>query len=111
VQPRGAQDLGPFRAVAVTLLDPVPALSTFVSMSSGGASCTAPAAGQVGTITCNLGKMASGASATVSITVKVSGSSNKESITNTAVASSPSFDPNPANNSATVTAQIFGNRK
>jgi len=111
VQPRGAQDLGPFRAVAVTLLDPVPALSTFVSMSSGGASCTAPAAGQVGTITCNLGNMASGASATVTITVKVAGSTNKTSITNTAVASSPNFDPNPANNSATVTAQIFGNRK
>jgi hypothetical protein len=31
--------------------------------------------------------------------------------TNTAVASSPNFDPNVANNSATVTAQIFGNRK
>jgi hypothetical protein len=27
------------------------------------------------------------------------------------VASSPNFDPNPANNSATVTTQIFGNRK
>jgi uncharacterized repeat protein (TIGR01451 family) len=105
------KNLGPFRASAVNLLDPVPASSTFVSMNSGGASCTAPAAGQVGTITCNLGNMASGASATVTITVKVSGSTNKTSITNTAVASSPNFDPNLANNSATVTTQIFGNRK
>jgi len=105
------KNLGPSRAAAVTLNDPVPAPSTFVSMNSGGTSCTAPAVGQVGTITCNLGNMAVGASATVTITVKVSGSSNKTSITNTAVASSPNFDPNPANNSATVTTQIFGNRK
>jgi uncharacterized repeat protein (TIGR01451 family) len=104
-------NLGPFQASAVTLDDPVPALSTFVSMNAGGASCTAPDAGQVGTITCNFGNMASGATATVTITVKISGSTNKTSITNTAVASSPNFDPNPANNSATVTTQIFGNKK
>ena len=104
-------NLGPFQASAVTLDDPVPALSTFVSMNAGGASCTAPAAGQVGTVTCNFGNMASGATATVTITVKISGSTNKTSITNTAVASSPNFDPNPANNSATVTTQIFGNKK
>jgi len=80
-------------------------------MNAGGASCTAPAAGQVGTITCNFGNIASGASATVTITVQISGSANKESITNTAVVSSPNFDPNPADNSAAVTTQIFGNKK
>jgi len=104
-------NLGPFRASAVTLVDPVPSASTFVSMSPGGASCTAPAVGQVGTITCNVGNMAAAASATVTITVKISGSANKASITNTAVASSPNFDPNPANNSASVTTQIYGNKK
>jgi len=104
-------NLGPFRAAAVTLVDPVPADSTFVSMNSGGASCTAPDVGQVGTITCNFGNMAVGTSATVTITVKVSGSANKTSITNTAVAGSPNFDPNLANNSASVTTQIYGNKK
>jgi len=104
-------NLGPFQASAVTLVDPVPASSTFVSMNPGEASCTAPAAGQVGTITCNFGNMASGASATVTITVQIAGSANKTSITNTAVATSPNFDPNPANNSASVTTQIFGNKK
>jgi hypothetical protein len=43
--------------------------------------------------------------------VKVNGSGNKTSITNTASASSPSFDPNTANNSASVTTQIYGNKK
>jgi uncharacterized repeat protein (TIGR01451 family) len=105
------RNLGPFRAAAVNLVDPVPAPSTFVSLNSSGASCSVPAVGEVGTITCDLGNMASGASATVIVTVKLSGSANKTSITNTAVASSPNFDPNPANNSASVTTQIFGNKK
>jgi len=103
-------NLGPFQASAVTLVDPVPALSTFLSVNSGGASCTAPAPGQVGTVTCNLGNVASGASATVTITVQISKLPNKSSITNTATVSSPNFDPNPANNSATVTTLLFGNK-
>jgi hypothetical protein len=115
-QPRGSPqvtvtNLGPFQASAVTLNDPVPELSTFVSMNSGGASCTAPAVDQVGTITCNFGNIASGGSATVTITVQIAGSANKDSVTNTAVVSSPNFDPNPANNSASVTTQISGNKK
>jgi uncharacterized repeat protein (TIGR01451 family) len=105
------KNLGPFTASAVTFVDPVPDLSTFVSLDSAGAPCTAPAAGQVGTITCNLGDMASGASATLTITVQVLGRENKMSITNTAVASSPNFDPNPGNNSASVTTPIFSNKK
>lgn len=105
------KNLGPWRAASVVLTDPVPSPSTFVALNSGGASCTAPAVGQVGTITCNFGNLASGASSTVILTVKIGGATNKTSVTNTAVASSPSFDPNPANNSASVTTQIYGNRK
>lgn len=65
----------------------------------------------MGTITCNLGNMAVNATATFVVTVKVNGSGNKTSISNTATASSPSFDPNLANNAATVTTQIYGNKK
>ena len=54
--------------------------------------------------------MASGAAATVTITVQISKLPNKESITNTAVVSSPNFDSNPANNSASVKTLIFGNK-
>jgi hypothetical protein len=79
-------------------------------MNSGGASCTAPAVGQAGTVTCNFGNMASGASATLTITVQISKLPNKESITNTAVVRSPNFDPNTANNSATVRTLLIGNR-
>ena len=53
----------------------------------------------------------SGAAATVTITVQILGSANKESITNTAVVSLPNFDPNPANNSASVKTLVFGNKR
>ena len=102
---------GPFQASAVTLVDPVPAQSIFLSMNSGGASCTAPPPAQGGTVTCNFGNMASGASATVSFTVRVSIPPIPASITNTAVVSSPNFDPNPANNSASVKTLVFGNKR
>ncbi|HEX6804603.1 MAG TPA: DUF11 domain-containing protein [Terriglobales bacterium] len=105
------KNLGPYRAAAVVMNDPVPSPSTFVSMNANGASCTAPAAGTVGTVSCNFGNLASGAAARVTVTVKINGSTNKASITNTASASSPNFDPNLANNSASVTTQIYGNKK
>jgi hypothetical protein len=35
---------------------------------------------------------------------------NKDLITNTAAVSSPNFDPNPANNSASVKTLIFGHK-
>lgn len=104
-------NLGPFQASAVTLVDPVPAQAIFLSMNSGGASCTAPPPAQGGTVTCNFGNMASGASATVSFTVRVSKLPIPASITNTAVVNSPNFDPNQANNSASVTTLVFGNKR
>ena len=102
---------GPFQASAVTLVDPVPAESIFLSMNSGGASCTAPPPAMGGTVTCSFGNMASGASVTVSFTVRVSKPPVPSSTSNTAVVSSPNFDPNPANNSATVKTLVFGNKR
>jgi len=102
---------GPFQASAVTLVDPLPAQSIFLSMNSGGASCTAPPLAQTGTVQCSFGNMASGASATVSFTVRISIPPIPASVTNTAIVSSPNFDPNPANNSANVVTLVFGNKR
>jgi uncharacterized repeat protein (TIGR01451 family) len=102
---------GPFAASAVTLVDPVPAQAIFLSMNSGGAFCTAPPPAMGGTVACNFGNMASGASVTVSFTVRVSIPPVPASITNTAVVSSPNFDPNSANNSASVKTLVFGNKR
>jgi hypothetical protein len=49
-----------------------------------GAPCSASPVGTV-TISCNLGNMANGASASLTITVKLNGSGNKTSISNTAI--------------------------
>jgi uncharacterized repeat protein (TIGR01451 family) len=105
------KNLGPYRAAAVVMNDPVPANSGFVSLNSGGVSCTTPAIGAVGTVTCNPGNLANGATVTFTITVKIGGATNKTSISNTATANSPNFDPNLANNTATATTQITGNKK
>jgi uncharacterized repeat protein (TIGR01451 family) len=104
-------NVGPFQASAVALIDSLPAQAIFLSINSGGASCTTPPLAQSGTVTCNFGNMASGATATVSFTVRVSIPPVPASITNTVAVSSPNFDPNPANNSASVKTLVFGNKR
>jgi uncharacterized repeat protein (TIGR01451 family) len=92
---------GPSDAATVTMSDATPAGTTFVSntQTSGPAfACTNPAAGGTGTITCTIGTLAAGASANFKLVFQPTGSGQT---TNTATVSSPTLDPNPANNSAT----------
>jgi len=103
-------NLGPYKASGVVLNDIIPANSGFVSLS-GPVGCAVPAVGAVGTLTCNIGSMSSGAAATFQVTVNVDGKSNKTSLSNTASVMSASFDPNLANNSATVITPIYSNKK
>jgi uncharacterized repeat protein (TIGR01451 family) len=93
---------GPNAANGVVVNDAVPQGTTFVSASP--APSNAPPVGAGGTVTWNLGNPASEASATLALTVKVSIKGNPL-IVNTATVTSSSFDPNPANNSATVTSK------
>jgi uncharacterized repeat protein (TIGR01451 family) len=81
-------------AVSVKLIDTLPSTVRFVSATPTTGSCAEPG----GTVTCNLGDLANGASATVTITVKPL---KAGTITNSAQVSSLSPDPNPANNTAT----------
>ncbi|HSP17686.1 MAG TPA: hypothetical protein VLV78_23275 [Thermoanaerobaculia bacterium] len=96
---------GPSDAQSVSLSDPLPAGTTFVSESqtTGPAfTCTTPAAGTNGTVTCTMATFASGASAQFSI-VATTGSAG---VSNTATVSSATNDINVANNSATATAAV-----
>jgi uncharacterized repeat protein (TIGR01451 family) len=81
-------------AVSVQLIDTLPSTVRFVSATPTTGSCAEPG----GTVTCNLGDLANGASATVTIVVTPI---KAGTITNTAQVSSMSPDPNPANNTAT----------
>ncbi|MEP7043596.1 MAG: hypothetical protein ABI843_11070 [Dokdonella sp.] len=86
---------GPSPATSVTLDDPTPAGFTFVSAA---APCT-------GGFPCNLGALANGSSATVTVTFALP-SSATAAITNTASASSATQDPASGNNSSTVDTPV-----
>lgn len=90
---------GPFPATGVTLIDTLPAGVTFVSSNSSQGSCTETG----GVVTCILGNLANGASATVEIVVTPTANGT---ITNTASVSGNELDPNPANNTDTETTTV-----
>jgi uncharacterized repeat protein (TIGR01451 family) len=98
---------GPSNAANVSLTDAVPANTTFVSetQTTGPTfSCTTPAVGGTGTITCTLGSMPV-TSATFSITVNINAGASG-TITNTANVSSTTADPNPSGNTPTVNTTV-----
>jgi len=93
-------------AANVSLTDTLPANTTFVSASApAGFTCATPPVGTSGTIACTDPSLALFASATLTIVVKVS-SPLGSTISNTANASTSTFEPNLANNSATAATVI-----
>jgi len=94
-----ATNNGPTTATGVTVSDPVPANSTFVSASPG---CALAA----GVVTCSAGTLASGASQSFTVTV-TAGSGG--SIVNSATIGGNQSDPNGGNNSSTVTTSVNHN--
>jgi len=86
-------NLGPNPALNVSLTDNLPGGVVFTSATPDQGSCSQAG----GAVTCNLGDMASGASATVSIVVTTTAPGT---LTNSATATSDTLDLNPANNSA-----------
>ena len=99
---------GPDVAVNVMLSDILPAGTTFVSLSSpGGWSCTTPAVGAGGTVSCGRASFAVG-SALFTLVIKVAPSVvGGTIISNTASAtSSATIDSNTSNNGATTTTTV-----
>jgi len=90
---------GPSTAAGVTVTDTIPAAMTFVSAMSSQGTCSGTAA-----VTCAIGTMASGATATVTVVARTTTSTGFA--TNVATVSSTSADPNPANNTASVSLPI-----
>lgn len=96
---------GPDAASSVDIVDAIPAGATFNSVSVSAGSCTAPAAGGAGTVTCSVPTLASGAVITETLTVNVTAAAGS-AIMDTATVSSTTFDPSPGNNSATITTTV-----
>src|SRR5262249_49292537 len=86
-------------ATGVTVTDTLPAGLGYVSASPSQGTCAQAA----GTITCDLGGLAPGASATVTV---VASTAAAGSFTSNLSVSATQPDPNPANNSATATTLV-----
>ena len=87
---------GPLAATGVTMTDPLPGGLSATATTGTGCSGTT-------TITCAIGALASGASSTITITVKPSAAGT---LTNTASVGGAQADPNLGNNSATVSTNV-----
>jgi len=97
---------GPGPAPATTIVDALPSLETFTKVvAPAGASCTKPAVGATGTLKCNVGTLASGASVSLVVTVTMT-TKKASSVTNGASATSTAPDPDPADNQASITTPI-----
>ena len=98
---------GPSAAASATWSDTLPVGTTFVSLPAvAGWSCTTPAVGVGGTVSCSNASFAVG-SATFTLTVAVSsGVAGGTVLSNTATIASSLGDSVPANNSATATTTV-----
>jgi uncharacterized repeat protein (TIGR01451 family) len=96
-----ARNAGPSNATNATVTDTLPAGVTFQSATpSQGAACTRPSATVV---RCNLGGLASGSQATITIKVKPQ---NAGTITNSASVAAAETDPSTQNNAASATTTV-----
>jgi len=93
---------GPSDATGVTVVDPLPAGTSYLkSTSSQGKVCeyTAPR------LTCDLEGIANGAGATITVTAKVTAAPGP--LTNTATVKGEQTDPHPENNEASATTTVL----
>lgn len=94
-------------ATNVTMSDPLPAGTTFQSITSpSGWTCTTPAVGSNGTVSCNATSLAVGTS-NFTVVVRVApNTANNSNLSNTATVSSATSDTNTSNNSSTQSTTI-----
>jgi uncharacterized repeat protein (TIGR01451 family) len=82
----------------VKVTDTIPSAATYVSVSPSQGSCTGPP-----TVTCSLGSLGNGATATVRLVVRPT---TAGALSNSASVSSSTTDPSSGNNSATATTTV-----
>lgn len=102
---------GPAAAANVVVTQQIPPNTTFQSITvPAGWSCTTPAVGATGTVSCTIASLASGATANFSLRVVVGGGVAAGTvITDQVSVSSTTADSNSANNNATATTLVAGN--
>lgn len=93
-----ARNNGPSPAQDVTVTDTLPDGVELVSAT--------PTQGSCKSATCTLGTIASGTTATISVVVRVPAASAATSLTNVATVTTSTSDPNPDNNTSSVTTDV-----
>lgn len=93
---------GPTGASSVSVTDPLPAGSGFVSATGSGWTCGFAA----GVVTCTTPSLAVGPAAPISLTITAPSVKHSEMVSNTATVSAGTSDPNPGNNSSTATIHV-----
>jgi uncharacterized repeat protein (TIGR01451 family) len=102
----GVTNNGPDAATSVEFGDMLPAGTAFSSMSApSDFACITPTAGGTGPVKCTVASLASGASRTIQLVVRLGGAT-KGAVTNTAAIISGVADPQMDNNSAIVTVNV-----
>ena len=101
-------NIGPSAADNATMVSPIPANTTFVSLAvPAGWSCTTPGIGNTGNVVCTNVNLAASTAGTFSLVVKVAaGTSNGTVITDTVSVNSSTADPNSANNTASISTLV-----
>ena len=98
---------GPSEAAAVTLDDTLPVGTTFVSLAApAGWSCTIPAVGGAGAITCSIPSLGMTSASFTLVAAVDADIASGSSITNTATVISSTADPNGWNDSSSATAGV-----
>ncbi|MCA0753619.1 DUF11 domain-containing protein [Paenibacillus sp. N4] len=95
---------GPSDATDVIVTDTLPAGVSFLSAASSQGACTEAD----GVVTCSLGTLPNGATATIEMMVIPN---KKGKITNTVTATTTTFNDDPDNNTATITSTVLPSRK
>ena len=93
---------GPSPAGAVTVTDPLPAALLNAATPTAGCAITG------GELSCAVASLAVGATFTATVTGTVDPASGDEALVNTATVGSDTPDPDPSNNTSTVTTPIVG---
>jgi uncharacterized repeat protein (TIGR01451 family) len=97
---------GPDTAVNVVFSETLPASVAFVSLvPAAGYTCTTPAVGASGSINCTRASLASGGTGTFTLVVDVVALSG--TIGNTVTGDSDTYDPDPTDNTATVSTTVL----
>jgi uncharacterized repeat protein (TIGR01451 family) len=101
-----AANPGPDPAFKVFVKDTIPAGTTFVSATTNLGTCTKPAVGATGTVSCTQGTLNAASQMSVAITVHVNAVAGSI-LKDTSTVSSITQDLNSTNNSSTVSTKVF----